>query len=124
MTVSANIKLLRLEMETLTHNGAQCGHVPYYPSSIAIQGLGDSPGKEGSMRLLFSELEISECDHNSRAYGCLVEEHPFEYYMIPELLFLHMPRAYTPPTPRPLKPPPTLENKERSKGRRCRKADG
>ena len=56
MTVSANIKLLRLEMETLTHNGAQCGHVPYYPSSIAIQGLGDSPGKEGSMRLLFSEV--------------------------------------------------------------------
>ena len=58
-------------------------------------------------------------------YGSFsIPEVAFYIWNVVISLFVHMPRAYTLPTPLPLKPPPTLENKERSKGRRCRKADG
>ena len=51
-----------LEVAILTHNDLHCGHVLCRPPSIAIQGVGDRLGKEGSMRLLCLDCEGSECD--------------------------------------------------------------
>ena len=75
-----NIKLTGLEVEIWTHNDTHRGHVPCRPLSITIHSAGDNLGKEGSMRLLFSDFEDFEGDYNSQVRGCLVDEHPCECF--------------------------------------------
>ena len=62
-------------MAILTHNDTHRGHVPCRPPSVATKGEGDYLGEESSMRLLYSGLNGSGYDLNSRIHGCPVEEH-------------------------------------------------
>ena len=62
-------------MAILTHNDADCGHVPCRPPSVATGGVGVLLGEESSMRLLYSGLYGSGYDYDSRINGFPVEEH-------------------------------------------------
>ena len=62
-------------MAILTHDETHCGHVPCHPPSITIQGVGVLLGEESTMRLLYSGLNGSGYDYDSRIHGFPAEEY-------------------------------------------------
>ena len=59
-----------LEVAILTHDDTHFGHVPCRPPSITVEGVGVLLGEDSAIRLLYSGLDGSGYDYDTRVHGC------------------------------------------------------